>query len=44
MLFVGKAVPEHGGEGWGALWWYDTLTRSMQRAGPTFIKVCFLQL
>ncbi|KIM24111.1 hypothetical protein M408DRAFT_332002 [Serendipita vermifera MAFF 305830] len=39
MLFVGKAEPEHGGEGWGALWWYDRLTRSMQRAGPTFIKL-----
>ena len=38
MLFVG--VPDGKfGEGWGAIWWYDTLTASMQRAGPTFIKV-----
>jgi aarF domain-containing kinase len=44
MLFIGKAEKEHGGERWGALWWYDLLTRSMQRAGPTFIKVGLFSL
>jgi aarF domain-containing kinase len=44
MLFIGNEEKEHGGERWGALWWYDLLTRSMQRAGPTFIKVCVIPL
>lgn len=42
MLFIGVSDPQHGGERWGAVWWYDLLTRSMQRAGPTFIKVSIL--
>ena len=44
MLFIGKPEKKHGGERWGALWWYDLLTSSMQRAGPTFIKVCLVYL
>lgn len=39
MLFIGTPEGRHGGERWGAIWWYDLLTQSMQRAGPTFIKV-----
>lgn len=39
IIFVGVPEARLGGERWGAVWWYDLLTRSMQRAGPTFIKV-----
>jgi hypothetical protein len=39
MLFIGQPEDRYRGERWGAIWWYDLLTRSMQRAGPTFIKV-----
>lgn len=41
MLFVGTPGKKHrhGGERWGALWWYGFFTAQMQRAGPTFIKV-----
>jgi len=28
------------GERWGAVWWYGFLVHQMQKAGPTFIKVC----
>lgn len=41
MLLVGKPSPKLGGDTWGAVWWYGFLTRQMQRAGPTFIKVSF---
>ena len=41
MLLIGQSDQDHQGDGWGALWWYDQLTLAMQRAGPTFIKVCF---
>lgn len=27
------------GERWGAVWWYGFLVRSMEKAGPTFIKL-----
>ncbi|KAG9046583.1 hypothetical protein FS837_004143 [Tulasnella sp. UAMH 9824] len=39
MVLVGSPVPELDGERWGAIWWYDLLTRQMQKAGPTFIKL-----
>jgi hypothetical protein len=39
MLFIGSPEDDQSGEKWGAIWWYDLLTRRMQRAGPTFIKV-----
>ena len=40
MLLVG--VPEERllGDKWGAVWWYNYLVTQMDRAGPTFIKVC----
>ncbi|KAG8760670.1 hypothetical protein FRC14_002351 [Serendipita sp. 396] len=39
MLYVGVPESKHGGERWGAVWWYEMLTKSMQKAGPTFIKL-----
>lgn len=39
MLFIGQPEDQYRGERWGAMWWYDVLTFSMQKAGPTFIKV-----
>lgn len=46
MLFIGVSEPQYGGERRGAIWWYGLLTKSMQRAGPTFIKVsvCLISL
>lgn len=41
MLFIGKPRGKRG-ERWGALWWYGFLVAQMQRAGPTFIKVCII--
>lgn len=40
MLLVGAEDAEHEGDRWGAIWWFDLLVQQMQRAGPTFIKVC----
>lgn len=40
MLLVGRPDPKLEGDRWGAVWWYGYLTSQMQRAGPTFIKVC----
>ncbi|KAG8834564.1 hypothetical protein FRC17_008398 [Serendipita sp. 399] len=39
MLYLGVPESKHGGERWGAIWWYDMLTKRMQAAGPTFIKL-----
>lgn len=39
MLIIGQTEPRVGRDRWGAVWWYGFLTRQMQRAGPTFIKV-----
>lgn len=40
ILWVGSRRTEHGNERAGTLWWYGFLVRSMERAGPAFIKVC----
>lgn len=40
LIFFGKRVPERNDERTGTLWWYNKLMRSMEMAGPTFIKVC----
>lgn len=40
MLLIGEPEPRYKGDGWGAVWWYDLLVSAMQRAGPTFTKVC----
>jgi aarF domain-containing kinase len=34
----GNPVAEPG-ENWGAVWWYGFLVKSMERAGPSFIKL-----
>jgi aarF domain-containing kinase len=38
-LWVGKRDPKRDNERWGSLWWYWFLVKSMERAGPAFIKV-----
>lgn len=44
MLLVGNPERALGGDRWGAVWWYGFLTSQMQRAGPTFVKVCCLPI
>ena len=39
-LWVGRRSKERNNERRGTLWWYWFLVRSMERAGPAFIKVC----
>ncbi|EPE03880.1 abc1 family protein [Ophiostoma piceae UAMH 11346] len=39
LLFVGKQHKDRDNETSGALWWYGLLVNSMERAGPTFIKL-----
>lgn len=38
-IWVGKRQPERDGERSGTLWWYGFLVKSMEWAGPAFIKV-----
>ena len=38
-IWIGKRVQDRGGERMGTLWWFQFLVRSMERAGPAFIKV-----
>lgn len=40
VMFVGERAPESSNERKGTLWWYLFLVNSMEKAGPTFIKVC----
>jgi aarF domain-containing kinase len=40
MLLMGSPEERLQGDRWGAVWWYDYLVAQMDRAGPTFIKVC----
>ena len=42
MLLIGIPQKRLKGDRWGAIWWYAFLVRTMQSAGPTFIKVPFL--
>jgi aarF domain-containing kinase len=42
-LWIGTRDPQRGNERWGSLWWYWFLVRSMERAGPAFIKVRILE-
>lgn len=39
VIFMGDRVPERSDERRGTLWWYLFLVNSMEKAGPTFIKV-----
>ncbi|KAL8652618.1 MAG: hypothetical protein Q9226_004189, partial [Calogaya cf. arnoldii] len=38
VIWLGRRVKERDGERAGTLWWYNFLVRSMERAGPAFIK------
>lgn len=38
-IWVGKRDQTRGDERSGTLWWYSFLVKSMERAGPAFIKV-----
>ena len=44
MLLIGTPQKRFKGDRWGAVWWYAFLVRTMQSAGPTFIKVPHLFL
>lgn len=39
MVWVGRRLKDHDNERSGTIWWYGFLVRSMERAGPAFIKV-----
>lgn len=39
MIWLGSRRKDRNGERVGTLWWYGFLVRSMERAGPAFIKV-----
>jgi aarF domain-containing kinase len=39
-LWIGRRDKERDNERSGTLWWYWFLVKSMERAGPAFIKVC----
>ena len=38
-VWLGKRLKDRSGERTGTLWWFQFLVRSMERAGPAFIKV-----
>ena len=39
LIWLGGRVKSRDNERSGTLWWYSFLVRSMERAGPAFIKV-----
>lgn len=39
-VYLGGRLSDKSVERTGTLWWYGFLVRSLERAGPTFIKVC----
>ncbi|KAL9627166.1 MAG: hypothetical protein Q9204_006765 [Flavoplaca sp. TL-2023a] len=39
VIWLGRRVKERDNERAGTLWWYNFLVRSMERAGPAFIKL-----
>lgn len=39
LVYLGKRLPEKNNERQGTIWWYAFLIKSMEQAGPTFIKV-----
>lgn len=42
LVWLGKRQRNHYNERSGTLWWYSFLVRSMERAGPAFIKVSLM--
>lgn len=43
-LWIGPRDPNRDNERSGRLWWYWFLVKSMERAGPAFIKVRILNI
>ncbi|KAH8690961.1 putative ubiquinone biosynthesis protein [Talaromyces proteolyticus] len=39
VIWIGRRNPTRNNERWGTLWWIDFLVKSMERAGPAFIKL-----
>ncbi|KAK6353223.1 hypothetical protein TWF696_005204 [Orbilia brochopaga] len=39
VIWIGPQRHEYNGERAGTIWWYRFLVKSMERAGPTFIKL-----
>ncbi|KAK6539821.1 hypothetical protein TWF694_008669 [Orbilia ellipsospora] len=39
MVWLGPRLSSHDSERSGTIWWYTFLVHSMERAGPTFIKL-----
>jgi aarF domain-containing kinase len=39
VMWIGRRNPDRNNQRWGTLWWFDLLVKSMERAGPAFIKV-----
>ncbi|KAL8817794.1 MAG: hypothetical protein Q9223_003439 [Gallowayella weberi] len=39
VIWLGRRVKDRDNERSGTLWWYSYLVRSMERAGPAFIKL-----
>jgi hypothetical protein len=39
LVYLGRRLPEKSNERQGTIWWYAFLIKSMEQAGPTFIKV-----
>ncbi|KAK0707615.1 hypothetical protein B0H67DRAFT_588148 [Lasiosphaeris hirsuta] len=39
VVWIGKRLPERDNERSGTLWWYGFLVKSMEWAGPAFIKL-----
>lgn len=44
LTYVGERVKDRSEERTGTLWWYSFLLKSLERAGPTFIKVWNIML
>lgn len=40
-VWFGRQIEGRQGTRTGTLWWYNYLVKSMERAGPTFIKVTY---
>lgn len=39
VIWLGRRIKKRDSERAGTLWWYNFLVKSMERAGPAFIKV-----
>lgn len=40
VIWFGKRDKTRDNERGGTLWWYNFMVKSMEKAGPAFIKVC----